>query len=273
MPDLLGELASECSTLLDLLPPRVEGQPSYIDVEGPINQESTLIRYDVPYAVHDMHKSLKLRASLGIPLDDRPVDPNVRVIVDRFITPRRWTDSHGTLWIQHASPYCTSRTETLETHEKLRRRLKQYEAKETGICPVRNLLIAECYMEVIRMVTVECWERGLLLLHIHAERVAAQVAHREIFESRVGHAFRLTLKGEKDITMVAKEILELKKKVEGLIQEEKNYRALCDQFSAYAEEQTLIENKEHSDIVAALKKEGLLKRNQLEKLAATIPTG
>lgn len=272
MPDLLGALATECSTLLDLLPPRVEGQPSYIDCDGPIDPDATLIRYDVPYAVHDSKKSLKLRASLGLGLEERVVDPNVRVIVDRFITPRRWTDAQGTLWVQHASPYTTSRTETLETHHKLKRRLAQYAAKETGTCAIRTILIAECYMEVIRMVTCECWERGLLLLYVHAERVAAQVAHREIFESRVGHAFRLTLKGEKDTTTVEREIAALKAKIDALTQEEKNYRKLCDEFSAYAEEQTLIENKEHNDAVAALKKEGLLKRNQLEKMAQ-VPTG
>eukprot|EP00796_Vickermania_ingenoplastis_P010040 gene10040-7015_t len=272
-PDHLRALATDCSTLLDLLPPRVEGEPSYIDCSGPIDPESTLIRYDVPYAVHDPKKSLKLRRSLGLPdVEERSTDPNVRVIIDRFITPRRWTDQHGTLWVQHASPFITSRTDTLETHKKLKQRLGQYYAKETGTCPIRTILIAECYLEVIRMVTAECWERGLLLLYIHAERVAAQASHREIFESRVGHAFRLTLKGEKDTTNVEHEIAQLKKKIEELVQEEKNLRKLCDEFSAYAEEQTLIENKEHNDAVAALKKEGLLKRNQLEKMAA-VPTG
>lgn len=241
----------------------------YIDCEGPVDPESTLIRYDVPYAVHDPKKSLKLRKKMGVgDVETRPVDPNVRVIIDRFIIPRRWTDSRGTLWVQHASPFVTSRTDTLETHKKLKQRLAQYHAKETGICPIRTLLIAECYLEVIRMVTAECWERGLLLLYVHAERVAAQTSHREIFESRVGHAFRLTLKGEKDTATVEREIAELKSKIEDLVQEEKNLRKLCADFSAYAEEQTLIENKEHNDIVAQLKKEGLVKRNQLEKMAS-----
>lgn len=273
--DYLAVLAAECSSLLDLLPPRVEGQPTYNEVDGPIDPESTLIRYDVPYAENDPKKSLKLRSSLRLqPPEDHPVpvDPNVRVLLDRFILPRRWTDAHGTVWVQHASPYVTSRTETLHTHETLRRRLRQYHAKETGTCPIRAILIAECYMEVIRQVTAECWERGLLLLSLHAERVAAQAAHREIFESRVGHAFRLALKGERDTTTVEKEMEALRKKVEELTQEEKNYRMLCEKFSAYAEEQMLIENKEHNDAVAALKKEGLLKRNQLEKMAAA-PTG
>lgn len=269
--DYLALLASDCSSLLDLLPPRVEGQPTFIDVDGPVDPETTLISYDVPYAESDPKKSLKLRSSLGLlPFEDRqvPVDPNVRVLLDRFILPRRWKDAHGTVWVQHASPYVTSRTETLRTHEKLRKRLKQYHVKETGTCSIRTLLIAECYMEVIRQVTAECWERGLLLLSVHAERVAAQAAHREIFESRVGHAFRLALKGERDMTTVEKEMDALQKKVEALSQEETNYRTLCEKFSAYAEEQMLIENKQHNDAVAALRKEGLLKRNQLEKMAA-----
>lgn len=43
------------------------------------------------------------------------------------------------------------------------------QARETGICPVREELYAQCFDELIREVTINCAERGLLLLRIRDE--------------------------------------------------------------------------------------------------------
>ncbi|KAG8344538.1 putative Axonemal dynein light chain [Trypanosoma vivax] len=241
---------------------------TYVMVNGPVDQSTTLIRYDLPYAPGDVKRSVKLRKQLGGTIEEHQVDPNVRVVLDSFIPPRAWYDENNVLWIQHASPHPASRTDTVETHEKFRRRLQETGAKRTGICPIRSLLLAECFLEVIRQVTVECWERGLLLLKIHTERVASQTAHRELFESRVGHAFRLALKGEKDTSRVQQDIEKLRKRMEELAEEEKVLRQECDEISAKGEEQLLIMGKLHSDEVATLKKESTLKRNQLEHMVA-----
>ncbi|KEG15527.1 dynein arm light chain [Trypanosoma grayi] len=240
----------------------------YIFVDGPVDPNVTLIRYDVPFAPSDAKRSCRLRQRLGLQNEARTVDPNVRVVIDTFITPRAWRDEAGVLWVQHGSPYPASRTDTVETHEKLRRRLEETGAKRTGVCPIRSLLLAECFLEVIRQVTAECWERGLLLLSIHSERTAAQTAHRELFESRVGHAFRLALKGEKDTSRVLQDIEKLRQRVEELAEEEKMLRQKCDELSAKGEEQMLILEKQHGDEIAAIKKEGQQKRNQLESMIA-----
>lgn len=43
------------------------------------------------------------------------------------------------------------------------------QARETGICPVREELYAQCFDEIIRQVTINCAERGLLLLRVRDE--------------------------------------------------------------------------------------------------------
>lgn len=43
------------------------------------------------------------------------------------------------------------------------------QARETGICPVREELYAQCFDEIIREVTINCAERGLLLLRVRDE--------------------------------------------------------------------------------------------------------
>ena len=46
---------------------------------------------------------------------------------------------------------------------------KPLQARETGICPVREELYAQCFDELIRQVTINCAERGLLLLRVRDE--------------------------------------------------------------------------------------------------------
>jgi dynein light intermediate chain len=43
------------------------------------------------------------------------------------------------------------------------------EARETGICPIREELYSQVYDEVIRQITINCAERGYLLLRVRDE--------------------------------------------------------------------------------------------------------
>lgn len=43
------------------------------------------------------------------------------------------------------------------------------QARETGICPIREELYAQTFDELIRQVTINCAERGLLLLRVRDE--------------------------------------------------------------------------------------------------------
>lgn len=48
-------------------------------------------------------------------------------------------------------------------------KLKIEKARDGGICPIRETLYNEAFDEVIRQVTVNCSERGLLLLRLKNE--------------------------------------------------------------------------------------------------------
>ncbi|CUI14871.1 dynein light arm chain, putative [Bodo saltans] len=242
---------------------------SYIAVDGPVDADRTLIRYDVPFAPEDPKRSLKLRQRLGLAAETRDVDANVRVVIDSFLVPRTW-EENGVRWVQHASPYPTSRIETVQTKEKLKKLMKEMGGKSTGICPIRSMLYGECFLEVIRQVAAECWERGLLLLKVHAERVESQTAHRDLFESRTGYAFRLALKGEKDTGAMIRQIEDFKRRSVELSKEEEVLSLKCEEHKKYAEEQILIDEKKFNDEINVLKKEGTQKKNQLDSLTAPI---
>ena len=85
----------------------------YLPVDGPVDPETTLIRYDVPYAPEDPKKTAKYRIKHGLPEETRSVDANVRGVIDSFIQPRMWTEG-GVRWVQHASPYPVARIDVVE---------------------------------------------------------------------------------------------------------------------------------------------------------------
>ena len=54
--------------------------------------------------------------------------------------------------------------------EQLDQKLQQRQARETGICQVRRELYAQCFDELIRQCTINCTERGLLMLRVRQGR-------------------------------------------------------------------------------------------------------
>lgn len=71
--------------------------------------------------------------------------------------------------VQRVSPAPATRAEVVALQEQLDRLLRERQARETGVCPVRAELYAQLFDELIRQVTVSCAERGLLLLRVRDE--------------------------------------------------------------------------------------------------------
>lgn len=243
----------------------------YVDVDGPVDPLASMVEYDVPFAPDDAKKTLKLRQKLGYGPETRTVDPNVRVVIDSFITPRRWVEG-GTVWVQHASPFPAARINAVRTRHRLVERLAEQEGiKDVGVCSRRSDTYGECFLEVIRQVTAECWERGLLLLKVYSECLEAQRAHRELFESRTGYAMRLALKGDKDTEALKERLASLKRRAAELAEEEAYYKERNATFAQESSDQELVDRKKWGEEINALKKESNTKKNLLEALTAPIP--
>lgn len=64
-------------------------------------------------------------------------------IVNVLVT-REWTED-GQLWVQYVSSTPATRLEVLNLQEQLDSQLQQRQARETGICPVREELYSQCF--------------------------------------------------------------------------------------------------------------------------------
>ena len=76
---------------------------------------------------------------------------------------------------------------------ELDRRLQERQARDSGICPVREELYSQCFDELIRQVTLEEPARGLLLLRVRDEIKMTIAAYQTLYQSSVTFGTRKQL--------------------------------------------------------------------------------
>ncbi|GMH59007.1 hypothetical protein TrLO_g810 [Triparma laevis f. longispina] len=115
----------------------------------------------------------------------------------------------GQLWVQYVSSTPATRLDVINLQESLDHKLQQRQARETGICPVREELYAQCFDELIRQVTINCAERGLLLLRVRDEIRMTTAAYQTLYESSIAFGMRKALMSEQKKETMEKQIREL----------------------------------------------------------------
>lgn len=66
------------------------------------------------------------------------------MIVASFVKYREWTED-GQLWVQYVSSTPATRLDVINLQEQLDRQLQIRQARETGICSVREELYSQCF--------------------------------------------------------------------------------------------------------------------------------
>ena len=64
-------------------------------------------------------------------------------------------------YIQYVSHQPASRDDVEDLTAALDNKMNERQARESGICPVREELFSQCFDELIRQVTLDCAERGI----------------------------------------------------------------------------------------------------------------
>ena len=142
----------------------------------------SLVKYDTPQQQTTKNgKAQKKQQSQ--PLDNKQ-QSKTEDILNSILPPREWwADSN--LWMQYVSATPATRLDVITLQEQLDQRLTQRQARETGICPVREELYSQCFDELIRQVTINCAERGLLMLRVRDEIRMTIAAYQTLYESSI----------------------------------------------------------------------------------------
>ena len=88
--------------------------------------------------------------------------------LNSILPPREYTEN-GQLWVRYVLPTPATKLDVMHLQAELENRLQERQARETGICPIREELFAQCFDELIRQITISCAERGFLLVRVRDE--------------------------------------------------------------------------------------------------------
>jgi len=141
---------------------------------------------------------------------------NIQEVLDAILPPREFLTGAGVKLQQHVSPVMCSREDVISLQLELDIKLQSRQAREYDICPVREQLYSECFDELIRQITIECAERGLLLLRVRDEVRMTIAAYRTLYSSSITFGMRKTLQAEQGLATLVSDIDNLKAEKERL---------------------------------------------------------
>ncbi|XP_068592092.1 axonemal dynein light intermediate polypeptide 1 [Cebidichthys violaceus] len=248
-----------------------------------ITPGESLVKYDNPVLIKNTDrkspKGRPLRVSPQQPAISNPVPPPPKPksatadplkqgneeILNSILPPREWMEGNQ-LWMQHVSSAPSTRTDVIRLEELLDTKLQQWLARETGICPVRRKLYSQCFDELIRQVTINCAERGLLLLRVRDEIQMTSVAYQTLYESSVAFGIRKALQAEQGKADMVKTISDLEEEKEDLKKQLDEQRAIYETFKKRENETRQLEEKKLTEEIQFLKRTNQQLKNQLEKI-------
>ncbi|CAB0038793.1 unnamed protein product [Trichogramma brassicae] len=163
--------------------------------ERMIPSGDTLIKYDNPILVTTRpEKVIKVGTSMCKVTTTVPSELRKETIeiLNGILPPKEW-EEEGQIWKQQISSTPATRLDVINLQEQLDMKLQQRQARETGICIVRRELYTQCFDEIIRQVTINCAERGLLLLRIRDEIQMTMAAYQTLYQSSIAFGMRKAL--------------------------------------------------------------------------------
>ncbi|KAF7235770.1 Axonemal dynein light intermediate polypeptide 1 [Varanus komodoensis] len=246
----------------------------------------SLLRYETPVLVSRntekrSPKARPLKATPQVQPPPAPVSPpkgkvpspsadpskSAEEILNAILPPREWMEENQ-LWIQQVSSTPSTRMDVVHLQEQLDLKLQQRQARETGICPVRRELYSQCFDELIREVTINCAERGLLLLRVRDEIRMTIAAYQTLYESSVAFGMRKALQAEQGKSDMERKIAELGDEKRDLERQVNEQKAKCEAIEKRELERRQVEEKKHTEEVQFLKRTNQQLKAQLEGIIA-----
>ncbi|XP_061632369.1 axonemal dynein light intermediate polypeptide 1-like [Phyllopteryx taeniolatus] len=241
-----------------------------------IEPTESLLKYDTPISISKgrVRKTVKVRPFKVSPQQpaDSPVPPPPKTksgspedeeILNVIFPPRECLEGNQ-LWVQRVSTAPCTRADVVNLEEVLDRKLQQKRALETGICPVRRELYSQCFDELIRQVTINCTERGLLLLRVRDEIQLSITAYQSLYESSVVFGMRKALQAEQDKMDMRQRISNLEKEKQDLTKQLNEQKAEWIANEKRNEEKWEGQEKKHMEQIQFLKRTNQQLKAQLE---------
>eukprot|EP00919_Chromeraceae_sp_WS-2016_P046842 GHVR01111141.1.p1 GENE.GHVR01111141.1~~GHVR01111141.1.p1 ORF type:complete len:252 (+),score=67.59 GHVR01111141.1:53-808(+) len=240
----------------------------------------SLVRYDPPLELgpapptsdgmtttdpKKLQTSIKAQLTKKIQIPHAGARPSTEDILHAVLPPREWVEN-GKHYIQYVSSAAAARLDVIQLQEALDERLMERQAREMGICPVREELYAQAFDELIRQVTIDCPERGLLLLRVRDEIRMTVAAYHTLYLASVTFGTRKHLQAEQGKAETEAHIADVeakKKELQGRVVELRNK---CEAIERRESERAAFEKKKRQEEIDFLKHQGTHLESFLKQL-------
>lgn len=138
-------------------------------------------------------------------------------VLDSMFSPRVSVSEDGSQTVQYVSRVPSNRQDALALHSLLTLCLRKYQARETGLCPIRRTLYDRTFDELIRQVTVNCLDQGLLLFRVRNEFRMTLHSYTSMYESCLRFGLRFALHNQK-------RSLDLEIEKKGMVEQQEDLR-------------------------------------------------
>lgn len=213
----------------------------------------SLVKYETPVLLSDAKHSKAMREKKTGGDGATNAAPQPEDVLYSILPPREFEDK-GQRWIQFASSTPATRLDVITLQERLDTLLVEQQARETGICPIREKLYGQAFDEVIRQVTINCAERGLLLLRVRDEIRMTLDAYRSIYESATAFGMRKALHAEQTKVELEARIRTMESEKEELQRQVDELEDLNDRIEEDEAARRQMEDKHHAEEVAFFRK-------------------
>ena len=188
--------------------------------------EDTLLIYDTAQEILSRDEFETLKKAIEARMKEVPnIDskPDMRSIMNSILPPKLYIEN-GRFMKKNISTEKTSATHITFLQSSLDTMLLSRQARESGICPIREELHNQCLDEIIRQVTLDLPERGLILMRVRDELNMTIDAYKQLYEGSLSYTVKKQLQATKGIDELQERIrlledrkAELEKKVKYIV--------------------------------------------------------
>ena len=177
-------------------------------------------------------------------------------MINSMLPPREWVEDSGA-WMQYTSKDKASRKDVIHLQEDLDRRLAERQAREAGLCPVREHLYQQVLDELIREITLESPERGLLLMRVRDEAHMTIDAYKTLYDSSIVYGIKKQIQAESGIDELEQQIAEYKESNKSLETKVAEMRSKLEMTEKRNAEKRAVDDRKRKDEVDFLKQQHL----------------
>ena len=143
--------------------------------------------------------------------------------------------------------------------------MQQRQARETGICPIREELYSQCFDELIRQITINCQGQRLNSISMIVTIQTIQ-AYQTLYESSIAFGMRQALQAEQKKKDMENKISTLKGQTRELEDQVNELEQKIGDMEIKDKEQQETDKQAHKNNVEQQKRTNQILKEELEKL-------